>query len=105
MVENHRVQFAAGIEPGPQQEVWRQQRNLMAGGAIDFDEFATPEIFDTCQVEGLHSGIRCLRELAGGRQRALEVSVEGGRNRPTRYTAKIQCRKFDLGAPSRDERL
>jgi hypothetical protein len=37
--------------------------------------------------------------------RALEVSVEGGRNRPTRYTAKIQCHKFDLGAPSRDERL
>jgi hypothetical protein len=27
----------------------------MAGGAIDLDEIATPEILDPRQVEGLHS--------------------------------------------------
>jgi hypothetical protein len=31
-------------EPEPQQKVRRQQRDVIAGGAIDLDEIATPEM-------------------------------------------------------------
>jgi hypothetical protein len=30
---------------------------MMAGGTIDLDEIATPEILDPRQVKGLHSGL------------------------------------------------
>ena len=42
MIEN--PQYRLGAEPEPQQEVRRQQRDVMAGGTIDPDEIATPKI-------------------------------------------------------------
>jgi hypothetical protein len=39
-----------GGEPEPEQKVGRQQRGMMAGGTIDLDEIATPEILDPRQV-------------------------------------------------------
>jgi hypothetical protein len=36
---------------------------MMAGGAIDLDEIATPEILDPRQVKGLHSGLCSLNVL------------------------------------------
>ena len=36
-------------EPKPQQKFRRQQRNMMAGGTIDLDEIAMPEILDPRQ--------------------------------------------------------
>ena len=41
-------------EPEPQQKVRPQQSDVMAGGTIDLDEIASPEILDPRQVEGLH---------------------------------------------------
>ena len=41
---------------------------MMAGGTIDLDEIATPEVFDPRQVKGLHFGLcsrNVLRTLAG----------------------------------------
>jgi hypothetical protein len=53
MIES--LQDHLGAEPKPQQEVRCQQRKAMAGGTIDLDEIATPEILNPRQVEGLHS--------------------------------------------------
>jgi hypothetical protein len=39
-------------EPKPQQKLRRQQRDVIAGGAIDLDEVALPETLDPCGVEG-----------------------------------------------------
>jgi hypothetical protein len=36
-------------EPKPQQKFRRQQHNMMAGGTIDLDEIAMPEILDPRQ--------------------------------------------------------
>jgi hypothetical protein len=40
-----------------EQKVGRQQRDVMAAGAVDVDKIAMPEILDPCQVKGLHSGL------------------------------------------------
>jgi hypothetical protein len=40
---------------------------MMAGGAIDLDEIAAPEILDPSQVQGLHSGLRSWNVLSYGR--------------------------------------
>ena len=48
----------------------------MAGGAIDLDEIATPEILEPRQVEGLHSGRYSRMGLrAGPWSRALMARV------------------------------
>jgi hypothetical protein len=63
-------------EPEPQKKVRPQQRDVMAGSAIDLDEIATPEILDPCQVEGLHSGLcswYVLRADHGPGQRRLRL--------------------------------
>jgi hypothetical protein len=55
-------------QPEPYQKLRRQQRHVRAGGAIDLDEIATPEILDPRQVKGLHFGLcsrNVLRTLAG----------------------------------------
>jgi hypothetical protein len=44
-------------EAEPEQKVGPQQRDVMASGAIDLDEIATPEILDPRQVQGLHSDL------------------------------------------------
>ena len=36
--------FAAGVQTGPEQCVRRQQRDVVAGGAIDIDEITRPKI-------------------------------------------------------------
>jgi hypothetical protein len=33
-------------EPEAQQEVWRQQRHMLASGAIDLHKVALPEVLD-----------------------------------------------------------
>jgi hypothetical protein len=48
-------------KPEPRQEVRRQQRDVMAGSAIDLDEIATPEILNPRQVQGLYIMRRCSR--------------------------------------------
>jgi hypothetical protein len=37
-------------EPEPQQEVRCQQRDVLAGGAIDLDEIAPPKILDPYKI-------------------------------------------------------
>jgi hypothetical protein len=48
--------FGLGAETEPQQEIRRQQRDVVAGSTIDLDEVTTPEILDPCRVKRLHSG-------------------------------------------------
>jgi hypothetical protein len=57
-----------GADPEPQQKFRRQQRDVMAGGTIDLDEIAMPEVLDPRQIKGLHSGLcswNVLGALAG----------------------------------------
>jgi hypothetical protein len=42
-------------EPYPNQSLRRQQRDVMAGGLVNFDEVALPEILDPRRVERQHS--------------------------------------------------
>jgi hypothetical protein len=41
-----------GAQTVPEQKLRRQQRDMMAGGAIDLDEIAMPKILDPRQVKG-----------------------------------------------------
>jgi len=47
--------LALGAEPEPQQELWREQRDVLAGGAIDLDKVALAKILDPRGAEGKHS--------------------------------------------------
>jgi hypothetical protein len=47
-----------GAQSAPQQSLGRQQRDVMAGGAIDLREVARPEILDPRGVEGSIPGLR-----------------------------------------------
>ena len=58
--------FAEGRGPELQQDRWRDQRDVMAGGAIDLDEIAPPEILGARQMEGLHSTQSSFTERAPG---------------------------------------
>jgi hypothetical protein len=42
--------FGLPAEPERQQEVRRQQRDVMAGGTIDLHDIAATKILDPCQV-------------------------------------------------------
>jgi hypothetical protein len=76
----------------PQQKLRRKQRNVMAGGTIDLDEIATPEVLDPRQVKGLHSG-RCSRNVLGAlaglvnRDHTLATSPAPGASRVYRREA------------------
>jgi hypothetical protein len=59
---------------------------MMAGGTIDLDEIAMPEILDPRQVKGLHSSLCSWNVL-----RALRGLVNGDRDR-------MQPRKHATGA-------
>src|SRR5271163_1723992 len=48
-----------GAQSAPQQSLRRQQRDVVAGGAIDLDQVAVPKILDPRRVKGEH--ILCLR--------------------------------------------
>jgi hypothetical protein len=41
-----------GAQSDPQQRLWPQQRDMVAGGAIDLDEVARSKILDPRRVEG-----------------------------------------------------
>jgi hypothetical protein len=41
-------------EPEAQEKLWREQRHMLAGGAIHFDEVALSEILDPSGVKGHH---------------------------------------------------
>jgi len=45
-------------KPEPKKELACQHRDVMAGGAIDLDELALPEVPDSGQVQRQHSGFR-----------------------------------------------
>jgi hypothetical protein len=47
----------SGAQTELEQKVGRQQRDMMAGCAIDLHEVAPPEILDPRQVKGLNSGL------------------------------------------------
>jgi hypothetical protein len=49
--------LAAGLGPTLGSAVRRQQRDVVAGGAIDFDELARSKILDPRRIEGQHSGV------------------------------------------------
>ena len=68
------------VEPEPPQELRRQQRHVMAGGAIDPEEIATPEIVDPRQVQRQHPGLRSRNVL-----RALADLVNG--TQPSKHAA------------------
>jgi VanZ family protein len=57
--------LAQGVQPELQQGRRRQQRDMMAGGAIAFDDIAMPEIFDPRQIQGLHFGLLVLGMFLG----------------------------------------
>src|SRR5215472_19173977 len=46
----------AGVQPQPLQGLRRQQREVMAGGAVRLDKITPPEILDPRHVEGEHPG-------------------------------------------------
>ena len=67
---------------------------MRAGGAIDLDEIAMPQIFDPRQVKGLHSGL-CSRNVP----EAL------ARQRLSRSDATAQARRgvrISFGNPPKD---
>jgi hypothetical protein len=45
-------------KPEPKKELGRQQRDVMAGSAIDLHEIAAPEVLDPHQVQRQHSDPR-----------------------------------------------
>ena len=52
----------------PQQRLRRQQRDMVAGGAIDLDEVTLPEILDPCRVERQHISavfLKCSKQPHG----------------------------------------
>ena len=76
MIEN--LQDHLGAEPEPQQEVRCEQRDVMAGGAIDLHDIAAPEILDPCQVKGRRRGCQAAVDLS----RSLSVARNGHPTRP-----------------------
>ena len=57
-----------GAQSGPEQRLRRQQRDMVAGGAIDLDEVTLPEILDPCRVERQHISavfLKCSKQPHG----------------------------------------
>ena len=48
--------FGLGAETEPQQEIRRQQRDVVAGSTIDLDEITTPEILDPRAISRVEKG-------------------------------------------------
>jgi hypothetical protein len=62
-------------EPEPQQKIRPKQRDVMAGGTIDLDEIASPEIVDPRQIEGCISTI--IRAASGPRNQRPHQEIAG----------------------------
>jgi hypothetical protein len=65
-----------GAQPEPQEGLRRQQRDVMASGAIDLHEVALAEILDPRGVEGKLSRVRCSWYVPGKRADATASMVE-----------------------------
>jgi hypothetical protein len=48
--------LAWGLRTEPQQEIRRQQRDVVAGSTIDLDEITTPEILDPRAISRVEKG-------------------------------------------------
>jgi hypothetical protein len=73
----------SGAQAGSQQSLRRQQRDVVAGRAIDLDEVAHLKILDARSVEGEHSGLFDVPGLfpmrAGGAQSSRLASTSGAK--------------------------
>jgi hypothetical protein len=52
------------VEPEAKEEVRREHRDMMAGGAIDLHEVALPEILDPRQIFPISSRVMALAKVS-----------------------------------------
>jgi hypothetical protein len=91
------MHFLFGVDTGPQQSLRVQQRDMMAGRAMDFCQVASFEVLDPRGIEGQHPPILCSRDVLGINSPVLRSATTPVRAESIPVVAGLastQARKF-----------